>query len=288
MSTSGVGDAGDDVGVGHHPVGGVDEAGALDALAAAVGAADADDAAGGARDVGVGEHPPRAGRHRDDPLRRERLEVAREERRTDDVVERRQLRARGGGQDVVDLGQDLRVAHQRRDAARARSPESATPSAQATSSAATALSTAPPTASSARTGCQVIWSRMRAPTSWNSACPSEAQRITMKTAASETRIDGVALPSAVGASQTPISPPSRRPEGREGAGDEALPVAGDGVQHDDEDQHPVEQVHSVAPRDRAAAAPPGGVHPAACTPGGHAPRARPRVASSRGSRAAGR
>ena len=33
----------------------------------------------------------------------------------------------------------------------------------------------------------------------------------MKTAASETRIDGVASPSAVGASQTPTRPPRSRP-----------------------------------------------------------------------------
>ena len=94
---------------------------------------------------------------------------------------------------------------------RSPEPESATPSAQATSRAATALSMAPPTASSARTGCQVILDRRCAPPIWNSACPSEAQMITMKTAASETRIDGLALPRAVGAAQTPISPPSRRP-----------------------------------------------------------------------------
>ena len=53
-------DAGDDVGVGHHAVGGVDEAGALDALVAAVGAADAHDLAAARRNVGVGQEPSRA------------------------------------------------------------------------------------------------------------------------------------------------------------------------------------------------------------------------------------
>ena len=90
-------------------------------------------------------------------------------------------------------------------------PESATPSAQATSSAAAPLSTAPPTASRARIGCHLILSRIRVPTSWKSACPREAQTITMKIAASDTRIDGVASPSAWGASQTPARPPSSSP-----------------------------------------------------------------------------
>ena len=92
-----------------------------------------------------------------------------------------------------------------------REPETATPSAQATSSTATALSAAPPTASTARAGCQVILSRSREPTNWKTACPSDAARITMKSAPSETHIEGLASPSTVGASQTPKSPPSSRP-----------------------------------------------------------------------------
>ena len=89
----------------------------------------------------------------------------------------------------------------------------------------------------------------------------------MNSAPSETSIEGFASPSAVGASQTPNRPPSSSPAGRERAGDEALPVAGDGVGHDQHDQHPVEHVHRRSsnlvlgrtPSVRRAA------HPAACS-----------------------
>ena len=50
-----------------------------------------------------------------------------------------------------------------------REPLIATPSIQATSSTATTLSTEPPTASSARIGCQVIFERSRVPANWSSA-----------------------------------------------------------------------------------------------------------------------
>ena len=92
-----------------------------------------------------------------------------------------------------------------------REPDTATPSAQATSSTAAALSAAPPTASRARTGCQVMRERTRAPTYWNIACPNEAAAITMNNAPSETTSDGLASPSAMGASQMPNRPPSSRP-----------------------------------------------------------------------------
>ena len=92
-----------------------------------------------------------------------------------------------------------------------RDPDTATPSAQATSSTAAALSTEPPTASTARTGCHEILSRIRAPAYWRKACPSVADRITMNSAPSETQIEGLASPSATGASQRPKSPPSSRP-----------------------------------------------------------------------------
>ena len=92
-----------------------------------------------------------------------------------------------------------------------RVPETATPSAHATSSTATALRTEPPMASTARIGCQVMRSRSRAPTYWKSACPSEAEMITMKSAPSETHSDGAASPSARGATQMPTRPPSSRP-----------------------------------------------------------------------------
>ena len=92
-----------------------------------------------------------------------------------------------------------------------REPEMATPSAHATSSTATALSAAPPTASTARTGCQVIRSRILAPTNCSTAWPSEAARITMNSAPSETSSDGSASPSAIGASQTPNEPAEQQP-----------------------------------------------------------------------------
>ena len=81
-------DAGHDVGVGHQPVGGVEEAGALDAAAAVVAAADLEHAGlGVARRRGRCSSRSGPGGDVDDPLRRERLEVAREEAGADDVVE---------------------------------------------------------------------------------------------------------------------------------------------------------------------------------------------------------
>ena len=76
---------------------------------------------------------------------------------------------------------------------------------------ATALRAAPPTASTARIGCQRMRARIRAPTYWKSACPSEAARMTMNSAPSETHRDGSASPSAIGASHTPNRPPSSSP-----------------------------------------------------------------------------
>ena len=68
-------------------------------------------------DVGVVEQPlgPRA--DLDDPLGRERLEVAREEARADDVVEGLQHAAGRLRQHLVDLRQHRRAAHQRGDRA---------------------------------------------------------------------------------------------------------------------------------------------------------------------------
>ena len=92
-----------------------------------------------------------------------------------------------------------------------REPEMATPRAQATSSTATALRAAPPMASTARMGCHLIRARIRAPTYCSTACPRDAHRMTMKSAPSETHRDGSASPSAIGASQTPKSPPHSSP-----------------------------------------------------------------------------
>ena len=70
----------------------------------------------------------------------------------------------------------------------------------------------------------------------------------------------------------------QQPGGGEGAGDEALPVAREGVGEDQHDQQPVEEVHAGSPRSRVF-----GRHrrrsvwdhPAACSPAAHAPRSRP-------------
>ena len=92
-----------------------------------------------------------------------------------------------------------------------RVPDTATPSAQATSSTATALSADPPTASTARIGCHVMRARMREPMNCKSAWPSEAEMITMNNAPSDTHRDGAASPSAIGAAQMPSNPPIRSP-----------------------------------------------------------------------------
>jgi hypothetical protein len=93
-------------------------------------------------------------------------------------------------------------------------PLTATPSAHATTSTAAVLSTAPPTASSARTGCQVIRARIRVPANWSTAWPNDAQISTTNSAPSETHNDGAEAdrsPSSCGASQIPSRPPSSSP-----------------------------------------------------------------------------
>ncbi len=73
------------------------------------------------------------------------------------------------------------------------------------------LSAAPPTASSARAGCQVIRDLIRVPANCMIACPNDAQSSTTISAASDTHSAGWALPSSFGASQMPSSPPSSSP-----------------------------------------------------------------------------
>ena len=90
-------------------------------------------------------------------------------------------------------------------------PLTATPSAQDTTRTAAMLSAAPPIASRARTGCQVIRARIRAPAYWRTAWPSEAQTSTTNSAASDTQSAGAASPSSRGASQMPSRPPSSSP-----------------------------------------------------------------------------
>ena len=92
-----------------------------------------------------------------------------------------------------------------------REPLIATPSIHATMRTATTLSTEPPRASTARTGCQVIWSRIRLPANWKSAWPIEASTRTTNSAPSETHSEGAASPSSSGASRMPAKPPSTSP-----------------------------------------------------------------------------
>ena len=90
-------------------------------------------------------------------------------------------------------------------------PLTATPSAHATTSTATALSSDPPTASTARTGCHGIRSRIRAPPNCSRAWPNEAPMSTRNSAPSDTQTEGSAAPKIFGASQIPSSPPRSSP-----------------------------------------------------------------------------
>ena len=92
-----------------------------------------------------------------------------------------------------------------------RDPLIATPSIQVTTSTATTLRAAPPTASTALAGCHVIVSRARPPTYCRIAWPNDAQISTTNTASSDTSSDGSRLPSRIGASQMPSRPPRIRP-----------------------------------------------------------------------------
>ncbi|GAA2932631.1 hypothetical protein GCM10020221_30540 [Streptomyces thioluteus] len=76
-------------------------------------------------------------------------------------------------------------------------PARAEPISQATSSMATTLTSAPPVASSARAGDQVMWPRSRLPRCVVAAWPTEAQTITMTTAATAARVPGDRSPAAL-------------------------------------------------------------------------------------------
>src|SRR5512145_1075790 len=81
-----------------------------------------------------------------------------------------------------------------------------------TPGSAEALTAAPPTASTARTGCQVIRSRMRDPKYWKTACPNDADSSTTNNAPRETHREGSASPSSWGTSQSTLTkPPISRP-----------------------------------------------------------------------------
>ncbi len=130
-----------------------------------------------------------------------------------------------------------------------REPETATPSAQATIRTAQALSAAPPIASSARAGCQVIRSRILAPRVLQQTLPQRGgqDHDEQRAQRDQQRRVGVAerdrrQPDAEEAAE-------QQARGGEGAGDEALPVAGDGVGEHQHHQQPVEEVH---PRRRSS------------------------------------
>ncbi len=235
-------DAGHDVRVGHHPVGRVDEAGPLDALVAAVGAADADDVGRRALDVRIGEEAAGARRHGHDPLRRERLEVAREERRADDVVERRELGARLRRQDPVDLGQDLRLLDERGDPpqARARQRDAERPGDEqrggtAEGSPAHRVERAHrlPGDLVAQPGATHLEERL----------PERRADDHDEHRGQRDQDRRARITQRRGREPDPDHTADQQTDRREGAGDEALPVAGHGVQHHDHDQHPVEEVH---------------------------------------------
>lgn len=73
-------------------------------------------------------------------------------------------------------------------------PASAEPISQATSSIARTLTSAPPVASSALAGDQVMWRRSLLPRWVVNAWPTEAHTITMATAAMAAKVPGVASP----------------------------------------------------------------------------------------------
>ena len=108
------------------------------------------------------------------------------------------------------------------------------------------LSAAPPTASRARTGCQVMRARIRAPANCRTACPKDAQTSTTNSAASETHSAGCGVAEQPRGQPDADQAAEQQPAGGERAGDEALPVAGDGVGDHQDDQEPVEDVHVVA------------------------------------------
>ncbi len=94
-------------------------------------------------------------------------------------------------------------------------PASSPPISQATRSMATTLTTAPPVASSARAGVQVMWRRSLLPRWVVRAWPTEAQTMTMTTATTAaavlTSASSVTASQRTGSSSTAASPPPRNP-----------------------------------------------------------------------------
>ena len=69
----------------------------------------------------------------------------------------------------------------------------------------------------------------------------------MNSAPRETHSDGVGVAEGLRGQPDAEQAAEQQPDGREGAGDEALPVAGEGVGDDEEHQQPVEEVHRPGP-----------------------------------------
>ncbi len=111
----GIVDSGHHMRVGHQPVVGVEEAGALDTAPAGVVAVDLEHTLRGSRNVRVLHQPLRRPANVDDRLARERLEVAREEAGADHVVEGLQGLGRRPRQHLVDLVENQRVPDGRSD-----------------------------------------------------------------------------------------------------------------------------------------------------------------------------
>ena len=205
-------DAGDDVRVGHHPVA-VRTGSRSPRCPRSQELKPSTFTTGwlGADHVGVGQQPLRAGPDGDDPLGGERLEVAREERRADDVVERlEQVRRRGRQQPST----SLRTDDSRTSGVMPEMPEPAiaTPSAHDTSSTAAPLRTAPPAASTARNGCQRDRvAQPRAGVLEERLPEARGQDHDEQRAQRDQHRLGLASPSARGASQTPVSPPRSSP-----------------------------------------------------------------------------
>ena len=244
----GVVHAGDDVRVGHQAVPGVEEPRALDAAAAVVGAADLEHRLAGAHHVGVAPDPlvSRADLH--DPLRRERLEVAGEERRPDDVVEGVEELARGLRHHLVDLPEDRGAADRPGDPAdpgpgdrHAQGPRDDEHGGRAERGAADGVDGAgrlpgdPVPDPGADELEQALPQRRRE--DHDEQRPEGDQQRRVGVAERDRR-----QPDAE-------QPAEQQPGGREGPGDEPLPVARQGVGQDHRDEQPVEEVHRAVTGD---------------------------------------
>ena len=110
-----------------------------------------------------------------------------------------------------------------------RDPETATPSAQATTSTAAALSTAPPAASRARAGCQVILSPDPGADELEQPLPERRGEDHDEQRAERDQQRRVGVAQRDRRQPDAEQPAEQQPGSGERAGDEPLPVAGEGV-----------------------------------------------------------